>query len=185
MSKLHSRGSSGSSSDEEKESLLPNGISGKSDQELRDGYVFDAVHGLNQIFLVIAITSILTLILIFVDEFTESVIPIWGIFLVVWIGHLALFAVMLSIVRLLLSSVLSKSERLQFSHRWHQANEKRIPLIQYVLYQLLWVLGASFLLFIFEILLYLSIVGIISFVSLLIYAYIIIAGFVTFAILCR
>lgn len=173
------------SDEEERQTLLPNGRSYVADQEIRDKHVFDAVDGLNKLFLAISITVLLVLILILVDEFTARVVPIWGIFLVIWLGHVALFLISLSIARLLLSSVLSKSERVRFSQRWHQANEKRIPLIQFVLFQLLWILSLSFALVIFEILLYLAIVEVTSYLPVLIFSYIIIGGALLFAFLCR
>ena len=108
--------------------------------------------GLNHVVLVAAWTAIVALILVFVNEFTSNAIPSWGIFLVLLFGHFVLFLVVLRILRLVLHSLLPKNDAERATQKWHQANEKRIPLIQYTVYNVGWVFGVSFLLVLVEVL---------------------------------
>jgi hypothetical protein len=146
-----------SSQADEDKPLLPSERLNILEQERRDRYVIDAVQGLNYILLITAWTIIVALALVFVNEYTAN-IPVWSIFLVLWIGHFILFIVFVHMIRQMLRSLLAKNDAERLTQRWHQANERRIPLIQYLMFHLLWALGISFMLVIFEILLYLSLI---------------------------
>lgn len=170
--------------EEEQQTLLPQDQQLK-EQDQRNKYVFDAVDSLSFIFLLLAWTVIFVLILVFINEYTDDAIPIWGIFLVIWVGHFILFLLTLRIIRLILRSLFTRKDQERFTQRWHQANEKRIPLIQYVFYHLAWILGLSMIILIFEILLYLYYDGQVPLWSTLIPLYII-TGIATLnSLICR
>lgn len=118
----------------------------------RDKSVYEAALGLNHFVLVAAWTSIAALILVFINEFTNNAIPSWGIFTVLFFGHFVLLLVVMRILRLILRSLLPKNDAERSTQKWHQANEKRIPLIQYTVYNVSWIFGVSFLLVIIEVL---------------------------------
>ena len=82
--------------EEERQTLLPIEQHVK-DQDKRDKYVFDAVDTLTLIFLLLVWTIIFVLILVFINEYTDNAIPIWGIFLVIWIAH---FVLLLSLIHI-------------------------------------------------------------------------------------
>ena len=118
----------------------------------RDKYVLEATQSLNHFVVIAAWTAIVAMIFVFVNEFTDNAIPTWSIFAVLFFGHFLLFIVVIRIMRLILRSLLPKNDAEKATQRWHQANEKRIPLIQYTVYNVSWIFGASFLLVIIEIL---------------------------------
>ena len=139
--------------EEERQTLLPSEQLLK-DQDKRDKNVYDAVDTLSLIFLLLSYTIIFILILLFINEYTNDSIPIWGIFLVIWFSHLLLLILTIRIIRLIVKS-LFHSNNDRFTQKWHQTNEKRIPLIQFIFYHLAWILGLSLILLIYEILLFL------------------------------
>jgi len=170
--------------EEEQQTLLPQQDQQLKEQDQRNKYVFDAVDTLSFIFLLLAWTIIFVLILIFINEYTDA-IPLWGIFLVIWVGHFILFLLTLRIIRLILRSLFTRKDQERFTQRWHQANEKRIPLIQYVFYHLAWILGLSMMILIFEILLYLYYNGQVPLWSTLIPLYIITGVATLNSMICR
>jgi hypothetical protein len=170
---------------EEQQSLLRNENSIDSLQAKRDQFAMNAVSGLYQIIVVVAFAIIIAIILLFTSEFVPGVIPTWSIFLVVWLGHLSIFFVVASSIRLLLLSMLSKNDRERQSQRWHQANERRIPLLQFAIYHFMWILGLSTVLIVFEVLIYLSIIGTVSVASVFVIPYIIIGIAISNALICR
>ena len=143
QSLLGARSSSGSESTTFSENL--------SHRE-RDKHVLEATQSLTYFVVIAAWTVIVVMILVFVNEFTANAIPAWGIFAVLFLGHFILFLVVIRIMRLILRSLLPKNDAEKATQKWHQANEKRIPLIQYTVYNVSWVFGVSFLLVITELL---------------------------------
>lgn len=177
-------GPNSSDGEEDRQPLLPSERLHHLEQERRDKYVTDAVHGLNHILLVAAWSIILALVLVFTNEYV-GVIPLWSIFMILWIGHFIVFVIFLNMIRQMLRSLLAKNDAERLTQRWHQANERRIPLIQYLMFHLLWTLGISFMLVIFEILLYLSLVGMAPSWSPLVPAYIVVAISFSNSLVCR
>lgn len=146
------RSSSGYSEARTSNSTSSSAVSAVEWQKQRDTSIVEACLGLNHVVLVAAWTAIVAIILVFVNEFTSNAIPSWGIFLVLLFGHFVLFLVVLRIMRLVLHSLLPKNDAERATQKWHQANEKRIPLIQYTVYNVGWVFGVSFLLVLVEVL---------------------------------
>jgi hypothetical protein len=155
------------------------------EQSNRDKLVMDAVSNLNIFPSIFSWTCIIALIIIFIDEYTDDAIPLWVIFLDLWIGHLALFALSIYCLNLVLKSLLSKNEFERQTARWHQANEKRIPLIQYLVYNIAWILGISTMFVITEVLLYLHDYSTVPAYGFLVPIYAIIIISLLSAILCR
>ena len=162
------------------------GESGLSEvRQERDKSVFEAAMGLNHFVLVAAWTSIAALILVFVNEFTNNAIPTWGIFTVLLFGHFVLLLVVMRILRLVLRSLLPKNDAERSTQKWHQANEKRIPLIQYTVYNVSWVFGVSFLLVIVEVLALLYYEGLVPIYACLLPIYLLSGLALINSMLCR
>lgn len=147
-----------SANTEESQSLLYQDF--KIDEEIkkRDSYVVSSVNRLHEIVQVFTWSSILSTVLAVVNISTSmSIIPVWSIFFVLWMGHVAAFLISIHIFfEIFKALTYVKSEYHEDSLLWHQANENRIPLVQYVLYHLFQILGLSFCIFMLEFLLYLS-----------------------------
>ena len=154
-------------------------------QQERDKSVVEAAMGLNHVVLVAAWTSIAALILVFVNEFTDNAIPSWGIFTVLLFGHFVLLLVVMRILRLILRSLLPKNDAERSTQKWHQANEKRIPLIQYTVYNVSWVFGVSFLLVLVEIFAMLYYLGLAPVYAPLVPIYLLTGVALTNSIICR
>ena len=119
----------------------------------RDERLKLSADGLYYLFLIAAWTTILALLLTFINLYNGA-IPLYAVFIIFWTGHVLLIFMMLRILRSMILSVIGTG-KLESTHRWHLANERRFPLLQYLLFQISWILGISAVLFVFEILLYL------------------------------
>jgi len=103
---------------EERQSLLSGSeTSNSKEQARRDACVVDALDSLNYIVYVAAWTIISVLIFCFVNEYTEDSIPIWAIFLVLWVGHFIYFYLVMRTIRLVLRSLIAKNEQERFTQR--------------------------------------------------------------------
>lgn len=151
----------------------------------RDHNVVDATTGLNHVILVAAWTVIIALILVFINEFTDKAIPSWGIIASLLFGHFILFLVIIRIMRLILRSLLPKNDVERATQKWHQANEKRIPLIQYTVYNVSWIFGVSFLLVLTEILALLNDQGLAPVYAALIPLYLLSGAALCNSVVCR
>jgi hypothetical protein len=89
------------------------------------------------------------------------------------------------VTSLVLKSLVAKNEQERQTARWHQANEKRIPLIQFLMYNLSWILGISAVLVVVEILVYLETYGYVPTYSFLVPIYIVIGFALLSALICR
>jgi hypothetical protein len=153
-----------SSSDDELGSLSGNAEARlEREQKRRDQYVIEAVDTLVIILLIVGFSLISANILVLVDQNVDMEIPLWSIFTVLWVGQFAILIAALYAVRMMLKAMIIKVKRgKRLAQKWHHANEKRIPLVQYVLIHLGTVLGVSFVVAIFEINLYFALAGMIS-----------------------
>ena len=136
-------------------------VGGTKEQERRDKCIFDAFQGLRYIMLSVSWTILITLLLIFVDEFTND-FPIWSYFLVIWLSQLMLVFVITKIIREIIRSLTYKGKDKQREVRWNDANGRRIPLMQYLIFQLVKIICTLFIAIIFEILLILYLYGVIE-----------------------
>lgn len=176
------------SSTEEKGSLLSGDYESRlvREQKKRDKFAVEAVDCLIVILLVAGFVLITINILVLINENVNDEIPLWAMFVILWFGHLAIFITAIYSVRLMLKSMVSKGDRsVRLTQRWHMSNERRIPLIQYILSHLIWALSTSFIFVIFEILLFLQLNSRIPQYSILIVLYIVFgAGFLS-SVICR
>lgn len=177
--------STGTPGDEERQSLLRNSNSIDSQHKKRDQLAIEAVAGINQIVDTAGAALLIALLLVFINQFVDEVIPSWSIFLVLWLGHAVIVLICGSSVRLLLLSIVSKNDRERVSQKWHQANERRIPLLQFAMYHILWIFGLSIALVIFEILLYLALSSQIPTYSIFIVPYILLGIAISNSFVCR
>lgn len=132
-------------------------------------------------------------ILVLVDCLDPNVIPLWALFLVLWLGHGWLFVVVCSSVtyifkslqKLSSSKIPSSLNDSKSTQQWHQANEKLIPLIQYTMYNHACILSVSSIAVTCEILIYLSILSVVPKYSFLIPIYIVVGIALSNALLCK
>lgn len=132
-------------------------------------------------------------ILLLVNCVYQNVIPIWALFLVLWLGHGWLFVVVCSSVSYIFKSLQkfsspklpSNVNESRSTQQWHQANEKLIPLIQYTMYNHAYILSASLVAVTCEILIYLSILSIVPEYSFLVPIYIVVGIAFSNALLCK
>ena len=71
------------------------------------------------------------------------------------------------------------------TQRWHQSNERRIPLIQFVMYHLAWIFGLSFVFVVDEILVYLYYQNLAPSYSFLVPFYIVTGIAISNSLVCR
>lgn len=159
--------------------------SSSSSEKMKDHYVIRAVEHLHGILYVVSWTVLFVLLLLFVNEFVGRAIPLWAIFFVLWIGHILLVVVAGSSIQLVLDSMTTDGDEERTTAQWHQINERRIPLIQYLMYNLAWVLWISLILWIFEILVFLNTLSMVESYSYLVPIYLVSGMAIMTAILCR
>lgn len=152
----------------------------------KDGFMFESAQCLNYIVVTVALAVMLALLMLVVNAFDDNAIPIIYIFVVLWFGHLVILGIDIYAVRLIFSSIdFTKGKRHANLQHLHQANERRIPLIQFVGFHLLWILGLSFVLVLFEIIMYLQYVGIAKPYSVFVLAYFILTICLATSLICR
>ena len=156
-----------------------------TDEKIKDQYVIRAVEHLHWILYVVSWTILFVFLFLFINEFVDHAIPIWAIFLVLWIGHVLLLIVAGSSIQLVLDSMTSDGDEERTTASWHQINERRIPLIQYLMYNLAWVLWTSMILWIFEILVFLSTMSMVEPYDCLVPIYIVSGLAILTAFVCR
>ena len=159
----------------------------------RQNYIEYAVSQL-QIIAYLAVFILLTIqALVLVNCVRQYTIPVWALFLVLWLGHGCLFVItIISISNIFKSMQKCNSMRppitghdTRIAQQWHHANEKLIPLIQYTMYNHACILSISFTLLICEILVYLSIHLVVPAYSFLFPIYVV-AGFsLSNAFICK
>lgn len=160
---------------------------------IKDQCVVRAVEHLLIILYVVTATVLLVIFLLIVNLLTfADAVPYWGIFLVIWMGHLSVLVVVGSSVHLVLQSVTTDSgdtaadgDEERTTAQWHQLNERRIPLVQFLMYNLAWVLWVSLVLVVFEVLLYLALEGDVAATACLVPVYVASGLAIVSAILCR
>lgn len=182
-------------SDEENQGLLedanvPNNANlFSSDNDVgivgRDKMAAAAVQSLLYIVVIAAVTIISVLIVEIANAFTRDSVPIWVPFLIFWIGHIVVGGTIYQSIRYMLQAMVSKSNRERFSQKWHQANERRIPLIQFTVFNLAWIFGLSFALVIAEVLALLACLNIVPVVCAFIIPYVIVSIAISNSLLCR
>jgi hypothetical protein len=153
--------------------------------DVRDKHVADAVENLYLVVVICAVALFAALCVEVINCFVPGSMPTWTLFLFLWVGHFVLLIVLFQSVKHMLHAMISKSTRERFSQKWHQANERRIPLIQYAVYHIGWIFGLSFALVITEIIAYLAVVGVIPAYAAFIIPYIIIGGALSNSLVCR
>ena len=173
------RSSQHSTAEEETIGLL------STNEKIKDQYVIRAVEYLHLILYIVSWTILFVFLLLFINEFVDHAIPIWAIFLVLWIGHVLLLVVAGSSIQLVLDSMTSDGDEERTTALWHQINERRIPLIQYLMYNLAWILWTSMILWIFEILVFLSTMSLVEPYDCLVPIYIVSGLAILTAFLCR
>ena len=156
-----------------------------TDEKIKDQYVIRAVEHLHWILYVVSWTILFVFLFLFINEFVDHAIPIWAIFLVLWIGHVLLLIVAGSSIQLVLDSMTSDGDEERTTASWHQINERRIPWIQYLMYNLAWVLWTSMILWIFEILVFLSTMSMVEPYDCLVPIYIVSGLAILTAFVCR
>lgn len=132
-------------------------------------------------------------ILLLVDCIYLNVIPLWAIFLVLWLGHGLLFLVVCSSVSFIFKSlqkfstskISSNVNESRSTQQWHQANEKLIPLIQYTMYNHAYILSASLVAVMCEVLIYLSTLSIVPEYSFIVPIYVAVGIAFSNALLCK
>jgi len=170
------------------------GATPSSREAAKDQYVVRAVEHLHVILYVVAWTAVAVFVVLFVNEFVDHAVPVWAVFLVVWVGHVGVLVVAGSSVHLVLESMSTGDSGSGQNHdgdderttaQWHQINERRIPLVQYLMYNLAWVLWVSLILVVFEVLLYVGLTGDTPLTACLVPVYVA-GGLAVFtAVLCR
>ena len=176
------------SNDEERQSLLhaDGSLSEISQhQSKRDKSAAEAVINLHQIVVVMALCYLGVSCVITVNTFVSNTFPSWVIFLLIWLGHAAIFFICFYSIRLMLQSMIAKNNRERFTQRWHQANEKRIPLLQFAIYHISWIFFLSIALIVFEILSYLAIIGVSQQYAIFVIPYVIIGISLSNSLVCR
>jgi heme/copper-type cytochrome/quinol oxidase subunit 2 len=151
----------------------------------RDQKAVDAVENLYLVVVVTAITMFLTLCVEVINCFTANAIPLWVMFMFLWMGHFAIGVVVFQSVKYMLQSMISKNNRERFSQKWHQANERRIPVVQFVVYHVAWILGISFSLICGEIIVYLAVTNTVPMYAAFIIPYFIIGIALSNSLVCR
>lgn len=160
------------------------------DDRNKKHYIVDATRNLNLITYLCTSTLIIVLALVFINQCINDNIPLWTLFLILLIGHFVLFILMFNIMRCVYKSMQPESQdesslKQHTVEKWHRTNEKIIPLIQYLLYNLLCIFWISSMLFIFEILVYLSLILVVPAYSFLIPIYIVAGLSLSNAVTCR
>lgn len=170
--------------DDENMALLGDEV---SVNEKRDSAIITAASNLNDVLRLLGISSAFS-ITIFVINFNleKDLLPRWSIFLILFVGHAGILALaVLTIGKLFFGLGIFDDKNMKFLRRLTGKNDKRFPLSTFIISCLGQLLGASFSICMFEILLYLSIEGLIAdyfpLLPLYIFALLCLAG----AILCK
>jgi len=121
----------------------------------RDQAVKYAAGMITGILVAYSISSLLSSGFAMANLVAESpVFPIWAIFLVLWMGHAVAFFASLYTVYLIAKSAWKCRIGREHIESWRMSQERRIPLIQYILYNLAQILSVSFFVFLVELFLY-------------------------------
>jgi small-conductance mechanosensitive channel len=176
-----------STEDEEKKSLLPKGgPSEKPDERTeKQQYLEFAVYSLEVMLIIFACSIILATACTIVLEVNPLDMPLWVVFIWLWLGHIIIFGISVRVIQLLFRSLIPGFEKDKLTNKVLRTNEKRVALAQFTLFNLLWLHGISLMAIIFEVLLYLSIENVTPPYAPLIPIYIIASISIVNALVCR
>jgi hypothetical protein len=172
-------------SDEEKEEVRP--LLSSSNKTILDQFIINTLQHLNLITHISTSTILIVLALTFIDQCIDSSIPLWTFFLIFFTGHAVLFVVMFNCIRCIYRTLQSESqlESKNGIGNWYIRNKEMIPLIQYLLFNLVSIFWISSIALIFEVLVFLSLLKIIPAYSFLVLIYIVTGLSLSNAIVCR
>ena len=175
---------------DERTRLLPKPQVNPNDQKLdvkteKQQYLEFAVYSLEGMLFIFMLSLIFTTILSIVRETNGYKLPLWLIFLPVWLGHAIIFGISLRVLQLTFRSLIPGFEKDKLTNKVLKTNEKRVALAQYSLYNLLWLHGISSMAILFEVLLYLGLMEIIPLYACLIPIYIVSSIAIINTLICR
>jgi len=167
-----------------------------NDQEKYDKNIIKSVHNLNRIIYAIFVTILLAVILYLIDVSSGFTIPIFMIFIVLWIGHLFILGIVLKIMRRILRSMIKftdkfnggelvkrKSADTESNHVYNVDN--RSNMIVFLFFQSNLVIFVSVFIIIAELLVLLNVYNLVPAYSPTIPLYFIIVASILYAILFR
>ena len=158
-------------------------------QKLRDQSMRKGVYCLYYIYVTITWASLISLTLYFTDLYAHNVIPLFAVFIPLWLGHVVYLIIIFQCFYHIFQAILAPSKELQsnerFTPKWQQMNQKRIPLIQFTLYHLGWITGVAIIFLTCEILLYYQTISVIPSYSVLIPMYFLTCILLSNSLVCK